>query len=173
MVISKSMAVGIGLLLIGFIVVFAGVSYAYNFGLFGKPLGTQPIDSQTGKPAAVAHIYGQATLLWSKIAWGTNLKITNLDWSQTQPYSLQIASLFLGSGPVKCRADLISNSQIVSTQEKNIEPFGGVGNSDVAYFNFGLLGYVNQDYKIRAYCADTSNAENNDRKEITIRTVAT
>jgi len=167
------------LVTLGVMMLFGVIAFSYNYGLFGKPLGDVKYD-ENGNALKTVNIYGQARIEWANPlttnTWpwvrGSNLAIGVIDWSETQPFTLQVAPLFMGTGEVKCRADLLNTAGTsISSAEKMLEPFGGVFQDKSVLFNFRLQGYQKQDYKIKVSCVDVTKQENWAQKGIDIFTV--
>lgn len=181
-----------GLLTIGFIIVGAGLTYAYNWGLFNPPIGDKPTPNSHQVP-----IYCQAKLDWHKLPILTNallgwsgylsgtwyttliphsssLDIANVDCSQTQPYTMSVGLLWLGSGNIQCRADLVNAEGVtINSAQNSLPPIGNIGlggiEDSTENWNFKLNGWSEQSYKINVKCVDSKNPENWDTfvKEVT------
>ena len=182
--VENKLIITLGIVIVGLIIALGGIAFAFNYGVpWQKPIGTAPLDA-SGKEIPTTSIYSQANLRWSVLPTNTQtpgsgssptfsrLSIETIDWTQTTPFTLQVAALFLGSGTIECRADLLNNNgvAIYTVPKVTVEPFGGIFTTQpqTTKVNFRLVGYQDQDYKIKVYCRDTDPNHKNDATEKTI-----
>ena len=150
------------------------VFFIWKLGLINAAPYTGDKDPDgDGKPDPTTPVFVEATVKWKNIAWGSNLRIEDVQYNLNSPYSIGFKQMSILGGNIECRATLYDSSgKMVSKISKDtLGEMGGITGSNTKYAHFSFskvpIGYT---YKLKIRCIDTDNEENTAYKTIDIFT---